>query len=166
MASIGSLVGASCAFFVSKYVIREFVKEKILENQTKYPWLSNIETIDEVFKDKWQGIKMVALIRLVMLPFAFMCYVLAITSLGYFQYLIGSLTYLIKVSLYTFVGAIIWEISIRKTNNGKDLNNLIFAGEIFVTIVLTILISLYAGSIFDKKIKDKRRQQSEANIEL
>ena len=109
---------------------------------------------------------MVALIRLVMLPFAFMCYVLAITSLGFFQYLIGSLTYLIKVILYTFVGAIIWEISIRKTNNGKDLNNLIFAGEIFVTIVLTILISLYAGKIFDNKIKEKRRQQSQPNIEL
>ena len=133
------------------------MKEKLQENKAKYPWLENIETIDEIFEDKWQGTKMVALIRLVMLPFAFMCYVMAITSLKYWQYIIGSLTYLIKTSLYTFVGAIIWEISIRKTNNGKDFNNLIFAAEIFVTLVLTIFISLYAGKIFDKKIKAKQR---------
>ena len=103
---------------------------------------------------------MIALLRLIMVPFAFMCYTLAITSVGYVQYIIGSLSYLIKVCLYTFVGATIWEVSIRKTNNGKDFNNLVFAAEIGITLVLTIFISLYAGRTFDNKIKSKRRQQS------
>jgi uncharacterized membrane protein YdjX (TVP38/TMEM64 family) len=98
---------------------------------------------------------MIALLRLIMVPFAFMSYVMAITSVGYVQYLIGSLSYGVKVCLYTFVGATIWEVSIRKTNNGKDFNNLVFAAEIFITLILTIFISLYAGKTFDKRIKAK-----------
>ena len=106
------------AFFVSRYVLRSFVKEKIYENQAKYTWLKNFDTIDEIFQDKWQSVKMIGLLRLIMVPFGFMSYVIALTSVNFCQYLLGTMIYTIKACLYTFIGATVYQVSISKTHNG------------------------------------------------
>ena len=79
---------------------------------------------------------------------------LGVTSVSFFNYLLGTCSYVFKSSLYTLIGCTVYSVSASKAK--KDgFENLVFAGELMLTVLLTLFISIYAKSILDEKIKEK-----------
>ena len=117
--------------------------------------------VDEIFDDGNQAIVGVAMLRLVMLPFGLMNYCLGcLTSVSLWRYALGTTILIVKVSLYTFIGASL--ITITDDNPKKD-NNLII-GEVAFSIMLTVFISLNAKWYLEKKLVERAQIYDADNI--
>ena len=83
IALIGNTLGATTAFLLSRYVLRDYVAEHIL---TKYP---KIKSYDEKIKNK--GFATVVALRLIPLfPFNALNFLFGITSIPLKKYVVGS----------------------------------------------------------------------------
>ena len=103
-------------------------------------WLENFDVIDEIMDEGNNGIYVVMMFRVIMLPFGLVNYCLGcLTSVEYWKYQIGSLACIIKVSLYTFIGASLYTITQDK--DGKNNNSMIIAIELLISLMLTFFIS-------------------------
>ncbi len=81
---IGNVVGASCAFLISRYLLKNFVQNKFLK---KYPKIDKFE--GELFKD---GFYTVLFLRLVPLfPFNALNFLLGVTQVKFKDYFFGTL---------------------------------------------------------------------------
>ena len=129
--SIGSTLGASCAFMVSRYLIRKSIEKRVLKNK-KFQSIDN--EIDE------QGWKIVILARLSpIIPFFLLNYALGITKIRFIHFIFASWVGMIPgttvyVLMGTMGGAFI---------NGKKSSfewSLLGMGLI-ATILVTLLIS-------------------------
>lgn len=102
---------------------------------------------------------MVFLLRLIFIPFGFTSYVLGVTSIPFCPYMLGTSVYCLKCCLYCFLGCALYRINVKKMNGNHGYENLMFAFEIILTILLTFFISIKAKEIFDKKLARKSIQQ-------
>lgn len=103
-------------------------------------WLENFDVIDEIMEEGHNGIYVVAMFRVIMLPFGLVNYCLGcLTEVSYWKYQVGSLACIVKVSLYTFIGCSLYTISQDKT--GKSNNSMIIAVELIISLLLTFFIS-------------------------
>ena len=83
IALIGNTLGATCAFLLARYVLRDYVSENIL---TKYP---KIKLYDE--KIRLRGFTTVFALRLIPLfPFNMLNFLLGITSVSLKNYILAS----------------------------------------------------------------------------
>lgn len=80
---IGNLAGAVLAFFLARYIFKDFVQKKIL---IKYPMINKYE--DQLFTN---GFKTVIFLRLVPLfPYNFLNFALAVTEVKFKDFFWGS----------------------------------------------------------------------------
>ena len=129
--SIGSTLGASCAFMVSRYLIRKSIEKRVLKNK-KFQSIDN--EIDE------QGWKIVILARLSpIIPFFLLNYALGITKIRFIHFIFASWVGMIPgttvyVLLGTMGGAFI---------NGKksSFEWVLLGMGLIATILVTLLIS-------------------------
>lgn len=129
--SIGSTLGASCAFMVSRYLIRKRIEKRVLKNK-KFQSIDN--EIDE------QGWKIVILARLSpIIPFFLLNYALGITKIRFIHFIFASWVGMIPgttvyVLMGTMGGAFI---------NGKksSFEWLLLGMGLIATILVTLLIS-------------------------
>jgi len=129
--SIGSTLGASCAFMVSRYLIRKSIEKRVLKNK-KFQSIDN--EIDE------QGWKIVILARLSpIIPFFLLNYALGITKIRFIHFIFASWVGMIPgttvyVLMGTMGGAFI---------NGKksSFEWLLLGMGLIATIMVTLLIS-------------------------
>ncbi len=129
--SIGSTLGASCAFMVSRYLIRKSIEKRVLKNK-KFQSIDN--EIDE------QGWKIVILARLSpIIPFFLLNYALGITKIRFIHFIFASWVGMIPgttvyVLMGTMGGAFI---------NGKksSFEWLLLGMGLIATILVTLLIS-------------------------
>ena len=88
----GCLCGALSAFLLSRYLFKSFIKEQISHSE----WLSsNFRAIDELLVT--QGAQIVALVRVTFAPFGLTSYLLGVTSISIWQFIIGTSSYLVNV---------------------------------------------------------------------
>ena len=80
---------------------------RLRESEQANPWMHNFFLIDEVFEqgDGWEGVKIIAMLRLIVLPFGITNYVLGVTSARFWQFALGSLAYTVKLFFHCYVGA-------------------------------------------------------------
>ncbi len=80
---IGNLLGAVCAFFIARYIFRDFVQKKILG---KYPSLDKFE--NRLFT---KGLHTVIILRLLpIFPYNFLNFALAVTEVKFKDFFLGS----------------------------------------------------------------------------
>ena len=147
----GSMIGAALSFILSRYFIKDYVKTRIFLYRDNYPWLTNIELIDQIFLDPNQSIKIIALMRLIMIPFGLTNYLLGVTAVSFWRYMLGSSAYLFKCSLHTYIGCTLYMVQFLK-NKDKSTENTIFMIEIIFTMLLTIVISTCAKNLLNDKL--------------
>ena len=117
-------------------------------------WLENFDVIDEIMEEGNNGIYVVMMFRVIMLPFGLVNYCLGcLTSVSYIKYQIGSLACIVKVSLYTFIGASLYTITQDK--DGKNNNSMIIAVELLISLMLTFWISFNAKWYLERKMDEK-----------
>ena len=129
IALIGNTLGATTAFLISRYVLRDYVEKNIL---TKYP---KIKSYDEKIKDK--GFSTVIALRLIPLfPFNALNFLLGVTSIPLKKYIIGSFIGMIPGTfIFVYFGESLRMIS--PFNVGLA--------------ILGIIVLTYLGRVFEKR---------------
>ena len=92
-----------------------------------------------------------------MIPFGLTNYMLGVTSVSFINYVAGSCSYLFKSSLHTFIGCTLYSVSSAKVKS-DGFENIVFISELVFTCLLTLIISSYAKTILDEKIREKQEQ--------
>lgn len=109
---LGCTIGACCAFLLSRYLFKEQIQKQIQNSE----WLSrNFRAIDELLLV--QGITIVALLRLTFAPYAVCAYILGVTSIGLFEFIVGSLSYAMNEAMQVLIGC-----SLYSVQKGGDVN--------------------------------------------
>ncbi len=129
--SIGSTLGASCAFMVSRYLIRKSIEKRVLKNK-KFQSIDN--EIDE------QGWKIVILARLSpIIPFFLLNYALGITKIRFIHFIFASWVGMIPgTTVYVLMGT----MGGAFINGKKSSFEWVLLGMgLIATILVTLLIS-------------------------
>ena len=63
---------------------------------------------------------MVALLRLTFAPFSASCYILGVTSIGLFDYLIGTLSYGLNEAMQVFIGCSLYTMQKSGASEGDN----------------------------------------------
>lgn len=129
--SIGSTIGAGCAFLVSRYLARNFVKRKFLNNEL-------FKSIDSGINE--EGFKIVILARLSpVIPFFLLNYALGITKIRFTQFLTASWIGMIPGTMvYVLMGSM---GSAMISGKKSFLEWVLLGAGIIATIFVTLLIS-------------------------
>lgn len=116
VALFGNIIGAVLAFFVSRYLFKDFVQKKIL---VKYPKLNHYE--DKLFKNGFQTVLFLRLVPI--FPFSISNYFLGVTEVKFKDYFWG-----------TFIGMI--PGTIAYVYFGESLKMLSFVNIVFAVIAI------------------------------
>ena len=95
----GTVLGGLGAFMLSRYLFKDFIKDQISHST----WLShNFNIIDEIITE--EGKLIVALIRLTFAPFGITSYIMGVSSIKFWDFAIGHLSYIFMSSSLCFIG--------------------------------------------------------------
>lgn len=95
----GTVLGGLGAFMLSRYLFKDFIKEQISHSQ----WLShNFNMIDEIITT--EGKLIIALIRLTFAPFGITSYIMGVSSIKFWDFAVGHLSYIFMSSSLCFIG--------------------------------------------------------------
>ena len=134
--SIGSTVGAGCAFLISRFLIRNYIKRKFQNNE-------RFKSIDDGIKEEsW---KIVILARLSpVIPFFILNYALGITKIRFFHFIIASWIGMIPGTMtYVLMGSMGKAIV-----HGKK--SLLEWGLLGIGIIATVFVSILISKIVKK----------------
>ena len=113
---VGVMLGALFAFLLSVYLFASYIKRKL--RKSKSDFAEKFRIVDKMFET--DGILLVALFRLMFLPFGLTCYILGVTQVSLVDYLIGSTAYLIKIIFCVILGCSLYQASEQAELEGAD----------------------------------------------
>lgn len=118
--AVGYLLGMSICFFISRYLIHNYIYKKLMAYPLYMAFNQAINT---------DGLSFVLLIRLSpILPASMVSYMFGVTTLKYKDFALGSISALPSIFLFTYMGALLQDFS-----NISDLEN--HWGNIVVLII-------------------------------
>ena len=95
----GTVIGGLLAFMLSRYLFKDFIKEQISHSA----WLSyNFNIIDEIITT--EGKLIVALIRLTFAPFGITSYIMGVSSISFWDFILGNISYIFMSTSLCFIG--------------------------------------------------------------
>ena len=118
--------------------------------------MKKFKIVDGMFVTK--GIFLVALLRLIFIPFGLTCYFLAVTSIEILAYMIGTIFYLFKIMLIVLIGCSIYEAS-ETNQEGGEQEIILLVLEIVFTVLITIWITCWAKNVLEKKFEEAEREE-------
>ena len=96
---IGCISGSIISFLLSRYLLKDFIREQIAHTT----WLlHNFNMIDEIIAT--EGIIIVGLIRMTFAPYGITSYILGVSSISFFHYLIGNMSYILMTCSQCYIG--------------------------------------------------------------
>lgn len=104
---LGCMVGAIAAFLLGRFLIAGYIRKKI--ERSRSPEMKKFKAVDGMFVTN--GILLVALLRLIFLPYGAVCYALSVTSVSLVDFIIGTSFIIVKVVLLCLIGCGIWQAS-------------------------------------------------------
>ena len=153
---IGCMIGAFCAIILSRYIIADFIKRKL--HKSKSVFGKKFKAVDQIFVTN--GVFIVALIRLMYIPFGGTSYLLGITSISLWHYMIGTSFYLVMIMLVVLVGCSLYTASeVPGEENDVEIGLIIF--EILITITLFILITWWAHNYVKDQFEEIEKEAEE-----
>jgi uncharacterized membrane protein YdjX (TVP38/TMEM64 family) len=148
ISSIGSIIGATLAFLIGRYLVRGWISHKIEKN-------SNFIAIDNaVAKDGW---KIVGLTRLSpVLPFVLLNYSFGITKVSLRDFFFSSwICMLPGTTLYVYIGSLLGNLAtIEGGKHTKSTGEWVFyIIGLIATLAVTIYVTRISKKALDEKIK-------------
>jgi len=150
--SVGSVAGASAAFFVGRFVARGWVEKRVARNP-------RFRAIDQAVGEK--GFKIVLLTRLSpVLPFTLLNYAFGLTQVRFRDYLLASwIGMLPGTVMYIYIGSLLHEFADLSARRERTLGEqLFFYGGLVVTVVVAVYITRVARKALDKAIAETRTE--------
>ena len=154
MVSIGSVLGASAAFLVGRFFVREWVAKRIAS-------LPRFQALDQATRH--EGFVIVFLSRLSPLfPFNLMNYGLALTSVRFRDYFLASWIGMLPVTvLYVYIGSVakdLTELTSGGVQGGMVGHVLLFVG-LAATVLLTIIVTRKATRVLSRHLEREPAEQ-------
>lgn len=154
LVSIGSVLGASAAFLVGRFFVREWVTKRIAG-------LPRFRVLDQATRH--EGFMIVFLVRLSPLfPFNVINYGLALTSVRFRHYFLASWLGMLPVTiLYVYIGSVAKDLSELTSGRGQDGaagRMLLFVG-FAATVLLTIIITRNATRALSQHLGRESAEQ-------
>ena len=139
---IGCMIGAFCAILLSRYLIADFIKRKLRRSKSVFG--KKFKVVDKIFVTN--GIFIVSLLRLMYIPYGGTSYLLGVTSITLWHYMLGTSFYLIMIMLVVLVGCSLYAASETAVTPGEENESTIalLVFEILITITLFTLITWWA----------------------
>jgi len=144
--SIASVIGASLAFLIGRYVARDWISKKI-ESKPKFA------AIDEAIGK--EGAKIVFLLRLSpVFPFSLLNYALGITKVPFWQYVGASwIGMLPGTVLYVYIGSLFKSLAdLAGGGRERTTTEWVFYG---VGLLATLAVTIYVTKIAKKAINNR-----------
>ncbi len=145
--SIGATLGATGAFLIGRYAVRDWVAERVKKNP-------RFEAVDEaVAREGW---KIVGLVRLSpVFPFNFLNYAFGTTGVSLGQYVLASWIGMIPGTvLYVYLGAVGGDLAGGRSRTPTQWA--FYAIGLIATIVVTILVTRIARRALEEKVSAKK----------
>ena len=152
---LGCMVGGVAAFLLGRYLLADFIRRKI--RKSKSPAMKKFRAVDGMFVTN--GILLVALLRLIFLPYGLVCYFLSVTSVSFIDYFIGTLFIIFKTVLICLIGCTIWEAQETSQNDEASAEQkrneiILLVFEILLTIIITVWVTCWAKGKLEKKFEE------------
>ena len=144
--SIGSTLGAACAFLVGRYLVRGWITNKIAGNE-------NFKAIDEAVA--LQGWKIVLLMRLSpIFPFNLLNYAFGLTKVSIKQYFLASWAGMIPGTvMYVYIGSLAGDMaSISAGSRTRSTGEWVLYG---VGLLATVAVTVFVARIARKAIASR-----------
>lgn len=156
---VACMLGAVIALFLGRWLFADYIRKKL--DKSKSPKVKKWRVIDSIFVTN--GIMLVALLRLMFIPFGLVSYMLGVTSVAFWDYLIGTTAIIIKIMLIVLVGCTIWQASEEAKKSGQDEGTssneiIILVVEILATIIITTVVTVWAKNTLDEKFDEVERE--------
>lgn len=144
--SIGSTIGAACAFLIGRYLARDKVAHA-LEGKPKF------SSIDRAVGEK--GWKLVLLLRLSpVIPFNLQNYFYGLTAIKFWPYVLASWIGMMPGTLlYVYLGAA-GRVALEAAAKGEMERDPLQTGFFIGGLVATIVVTIYVTKIARKALKD------------
>jgi uncharacterized membrane protein YdjX (TVP38/TMEM64 family) len=150
-ASVASMLGATAAFLVGRYVARSWVAKKIEGNQT-------FKAIDEAVAD--EGWKIVGLTRLSpVFPFVLLNYAFGLTKVKLKDYFFASwIGMLPGTFMYVYIGYLGREAAGATGGSTSTLQWVLRIVGFAATILVTVMVTRIARKALSKRIDEPRAE--------
>jgi uncharacterized membrane protein YdjX (TVP38/TMEM64 family) len=104
---------------------------------------------------------MIFLMRMTMFPFSLMSYLLGVTSVSFKNYLLGTLSVCVHVSLWLYIGSTLtmFEADDNVKHTTTKLEKAVLAGEVLLAICLGVYIGRVAKREFEKGVQEARERE-------
>ncbi|MGL5082760.1 MAG: TVP38/TMEM64 family protein [Microcoleaceae cyanobacterium] len=151
--SIGSVIGATCAFLVGRYLARGWVSKQISENE-------KFKAIDEaVGREGW---KIVGLTRLSpIFPFNLLNYSFGLTNVSLRDYFFASWIGMIPGTImYVYLGSLAGELATLGTEGrSRTMAEWILYGVgLLATVAVTVYVTKIAKQALNQKISEEQSE--------
>ena len=151
--SVGSTVGATCAFLVGRYFARGWVSEKIGRNE-------KFNAIDDAVAS--EGWKIVLLTRLSpVFPFNLLNYGFGLTKIGLKHYILASWTGMIPGTImYVYIGSLAGDLASLGTGNRTRTTGewILYGVGLLATLAVTVFVTRLAKRSLAGRIRLEENQ--------
>lgn len=153
--SLGSTIGAGCAFLIGRHVARDKVSAA-LESKPKFA------AIDRAVGEK--GWKIVALLRLSpVVPFNLQNYFYGLTSIRFWPYLLASWIGMMPGTLlYVYLGAA-GRVALEAAADGEIKSDPLQTGFFIAGLVATVVVTIYVTKIARNALKEAESEVDEGD---
>lgn len=143
---VGATLGAIAAFLIGRYLVRDWISEKIAGN-------AKFVAIDRAVANS--GFKIVLLTRLSPLfPFNLLNYAFGITSVRFKDYAIASIGMLPATVMYVYIGSLAGDVArIGIENQSTEIDTIKWIIRV-VGFIATTVVTIYATYLARKAIAD------------
>ncbi|MEH2044753.1 TVP38/TMEM64 family protein [Nostoc sp.] len=144
---VGATLGATAAFLVGRYLVRDWVAQKIADNK-------KFTAIDQAVGR--EGLKIVLLTRLSpIFPFNLLNYAFGITGVSLKDYFIGSVGMIPGTIMYVYIGSLAGNLAAIGTEaqpNNPTLQWAIRILGLFATVAVTVYVTRIARKALEEEL--------------
>lgn len=98
--------------YLGRYLLRDFIKEALFD---KYRVFMAIDTVMEE-----EGYRIIFLMRITMIPFSVMSYLLGMTAVKFKDYFIGSLPIVFHIAFFLYLGSTFSQLDFDQQSSGSQ----------------------------------------------
>ena len=144
---IGAVIGETCAFLLGRYLVRDWVNQKIEDNRV---FMALNQALNQ------EGLKIILLTRLSpIFPFSLLNYAFGVTGISLRDYFLGSIGMIPMTVTYVYFGSLVEDLANITEATSLAHPSIQWGIKIFglvATITATIFITRTARQALDKFI--------------
>ncbi|MEL6494974.1 MAG: TVP38/TMEM64 family protein [Cyanobacteria bacterium J06623_7] len=144
---LGALIGETCAFLLGRYLVRDWISQKMAHNPT-------FVRLNQAIAN--EGLKIILLTRLSpVFPFSLLNYAFGVTGISLRDYFYGSIGMIPMTITYVYLGSLAEDLAGIGTVEGLAHPQLQWTIKVFglmATIVATIYLTRTARQALDKSL--------------